>query len=385
MVFESFAANVEFQISLLLFIALAGYLLALRIGQSAVIGEILVGIIVGPSVLSLVSYSAFVKELATMGAIFLLFVVGLHTKFREIYTVRSLVIALGGVAVPWLGGYALATLFGYGAVSAVFVGTALTATSIAITAHVLKEMRRLDTDAAKAIIGAAVVDDVLGLLALSVAAEFAGQGVSLPSVASKAVIALLFLLAGLGVGMRIISKQLSRLDAIAMSRKTPQITFIAAVAIAFAYSVAAEAVGLSAIVGAFIAGVSLENVTIRSYREGSEYLEMIFASIFFISLGVLVNVQAAANAGAFLIALTAVAALTKFAGCWLPARALGMPAKDAAIVGVGMIPRGEIAMIAALYGLGAGLIGQEVYSAILLMSLLTTIATPLLLKRLYAR
>lgn len=384
MVLESFAANVEFQISLLLFIALAGYLLALRLGQSVVIGEILVGILVGPSVLSLVSYSAFVKELATMGAIFLLFVVGLHTKFREIYTARSLAIALGGVAVPWLGGYALATLFGYGAVSAVFVGTALTATSIAITAHVLKEMGRLDTEAAKAIIGAAVVDDVLGLLALSLAAEFAAHSISLPSVASKAAIAALFLAAGLCIGMLFISRQLARLDAVAMRRKTPQITFIAAIAIAFAYSVAAEAVGLSAIVGAFIAGVSLENVKIKSYREGSEYLEMIFASIFFVSLGVLVNVQAAASAGVFLIALTAVAALTKFAGCWLPARALGMPAKDAAIVGVGMIPRGEIAMIAALYGLGAGLIGQEVYSAILLMSLLTTIATPMLLKRLYA-
>ncbi len=134
---EALTGSIAFQMSLLLFVALAGYLVASRINQSAVIGEILVGVLVGPSVLGLVTYTGFVQGLAQLGAIFLLFTIGFEFCLRDLTNPRYLAIASLGVAVPWVGGYLSTTLLGYSTASALFVGTALTATSIAITANVL--------------------------------------------------------------------------------------------------------------------------------------------------------------------------------------------------------------------------------------------------------
>ena len=180
---ENILVQPVFQMSLFLFVALAGYLVASRINQSAVIGLILVGIVVGPSVLGLITYTDFVAGLANLGAVILLFVIGLEFKIQDIVGVRNGVIAAVGVIVPWIGGYSLSIAFGFDTSSAIFIGTALTATSIAITANVLREMGKLQTDAAKAIIGAAVIDDVLSLLALSVSSEvvegvFSPQGIA---------------------------------------------------------------------------------------------------------------------------------------------------------------------------------------------------------------
>src|SRR4030043_1859186 len=161
-------SSVEFQMSLLLFVALAGYLIASHINQSAVVGIILAGIAVGPSWLGLVTYTDFVSSLAHLGAVVLLFTIGLEFNIKDIAKVRYFIIALFGIIVPALGGFFLATLFDFDFNASVFIGTALTATSIAITANVLREMGKLQTETAKAIIGAAVIDDVLALLALSV-------------------------------------------------------------------------------------------------------------------------------------------------------------------------------------------------------------------------
>jgi Kef-type K+ transport system membrane component KefB len=144
-----FTSSIEFQMSLLLFVSLAGYLLATRINQSAVVGEILAGLLIGPSFLGLITYTDFVQSVAHLGAIILLFVVGLEFKLKDVFNFRYSQIALAGVIVPWIGGYLTAQAFGYSFENAVFTGTALTATSIAITANVLKEMGKLQTEAAK--------------------------------------------------------------------------------------------------------------------------------------------------------------------------------------------------------------------------------------------
>src|SRR3989338_1162438 len=191
---EGILSSIEFQMSLLLFVALGGYLLAARINQSSVIGEILVGLIIGPSLLGIITYTDFVASIAHLGAVILLFVVGLELRLREIFNFKYSVIALVGVIVPWIGGYFIATAFGYSFGSAIFVGTALTATSIAITANVLKEMGKLQTDAAKAIIGAAVIDDVLSLLALSVSEQIVSGAFSLASTFGIFAIAAAFLI-----------------------------------------------------------------------------------------------------------------------------------------------------------------------------------------------
>jgi Kef-type K+ transport system membrane component KefB len=377
----SVMSSIEFQMSLLLFVALAGYLLASRINQSAVIGEILVGLIIGPSVLALITYTDFVASIAHLGAIILLFVIGLEFNLREILNLKYGFIAAIGVIIPWIGGYATAILFGFDTQVAFFVGTALTATSIAITANVLREMNQLQSDAAKVIIGAAVIDDVLSLLALAitedvVAGSFSPEGIIFVFIKAIGFIALFGWL-----GITYVSKFLVKLDQSPIAEKYPEFVFITAMMIAFFYAMIADLVGLSGIIGAFLAGVSMESVGLRhskDLKEGAEYLQIIFASIFFVSLGILVDVHGLTMEGViFLLVLTVVAILTKVIGCSLPSRLLGMCNRDSLIIGFGMSPRGEVAMIVALIGLTSGIIGQDIYASIVFMSLLTTISTPI--------
>ncbi len=377
-------ASIEFQMSLLLFVALAGYLLASRINQSAVIGEILVGLLIGPSLLGWITYTDFVKSVAQLGAIILLFVVGLEFKLKEIFNLKYGIIALVGVIVPWIGGYFLSKLFGYDFATAVFVGTALTATSIAITANVLKEMNQLKNEAAKAIIGAAVIDDVLSLLALSLSGQIVEGSFSLVNTSITFVKAIAFLIIGLYIGNKYLSLLVEKIDSSNLSKKHPEFVFIFAMLLAFVYAMIAEAISLSAIVGAFIAGVALEGAILKNgknYKEGAEYLYIIFGSIFFVSLGILADFNALTISVIwFLLALTFVAVITKVIGCYIPAKLQGMSHKDSLIVGFGMSPRGEVAMIIALIGLNTGIIGQNIYVSLVLMSLLTTILTPLVLR-----
>ncbi len=203
---------------------------------------------------------------------------------------------------------------------------------------------------------------------------------SVPSLATSLVSAVLFIGLGLAVGVKLVSPLLGRLDRTPLARQYPEFVFIAALAIAFLYAMIAEAIGLSAIVGAFIAGVSCREVALchsKDPREGAEYLQIIFAAIFFVSLGIIVDLRALTSAVAVLVgAITVVAILTKLAGCGLPARLFGYSRREAAVIGFGMAPRGEVAMIVALIGLNAGVIGQEIFVAILLMSLVTTLVTP---------
>ncbi len=378
---ESILTQPVFQMSLLLFVALAGYLIASRINQSAVIGLILVGILVGPSALGLVTYTDFISALANLGAVILLFVIGLEFKMSEIVALRNGIIAAVGVIVPWIGGYWLSVAFGFNTASAIFIGTALTATSIAITANVLREMGKLQTKAAKAIIGAAVIDDVLSLLALSVSTEIVGGAFSLSGIGIILVKSVTFLVLAAVFGIYVVSRFIERLDTTGFAKKYPEFLFIFAMMMAFFYALMAELTGLSAIVGAFIAGVSFEGVRLshsHDLKAGAEYLQIIFASIFFVSLGVLADFRALTpEIVLFVVALTIVAIVTKVIGCGLPAKAAGLSVKDSLIVGFGMVPRGEVAMIVALIGLDKGIISQAVYVALILMSLLTTVLTPI--------
>ncbi|WOX56726.1 MULTISPECIES: cation:proton antiporter [unclassified Methanoculleus] len=376
------ALSIEFQLSLLLFLALAGYLLASRINQSATIGAILVGVLVGPSALGWITYTDFVASLAHMGAIILLFAIGFEFDIKDILKLRNGVIAFFGVVVPWIGGYATSVLFGFDFATAVFVGAALTATSTAITANVLKEIGMLQTDAAKAIIGAAVIDDVLSLLALSVSMDLVSGGVSVEALAITVVQALGFVVVAGGIGVLGVRRLIQRMDTSVLARKFPGFVFVFALMLAFLYAMLADMVGLSGIVGAFLAGVAFSGVEIRQSRsvtEGAEYFQIVFASIFFISLGILVDLQALTSEIAlFTAALTVVALVTKIIGCGLPARVMGMCREDSLIVGFGMAARGEVTMIVALIGLNSGFIDQGIFVACVVMSLLTTLITPII-------
>jgi len=386
---ESLFALPEFQMSLLLFVALAGYLVASRINQSAVIGLILVGLVVGPSVLGLITYTDFVRSIAHLGAVILLFVIGFEFNMQDIVHPRNFAIATIGVIVPWIGGWWLSVLFGFDSASAIFIGTACTATSIAITANVLRELGKLQTEAAKAIIGAAVIDDVLALIVLSISVDVVGGSFSYLGIAIVTIKAIAFIVIAAAFGLLIVAKYLVKLDSTPFVQKYPEFIFIFAMMLAFFYAMCAEAVGLSAIVGAFIAGVSFKDVELkqgRSLKEGAEYLQIIFASIFFVSLGIIADLHAVTpEILLFLLVLTVVAILTKVIGCGIPARLGGLCTKDSLIVGFGMAPRGEVAMIVALIGLESGIIDQGVYVVLVLMSLLTTVITPIVYRNWFYR
>jgi Kef-type K+ transport system membrane component KefB len=366
---QDLLASPAFQMSVLLFVALGGYLIAYRINQSAVVGIILAGILVGPSLLGLVTYTDFVSSLATLGAIVLLFTIGLEFEVKEIAKLKYFIIALLGVIVPWAGGYFLSKAFGYDFKAAVFIGTALTATSIAVTANVLREMGKLQTDAAKAIIGAAVVDDILALLALSLAESLVSGSIKLLPILLITAKAIGFIAIGIFVVKTPLNKMLSGLDKSKLAAKYPESIFIFAMMVAFLYSITAELVGLSAIVGAFLAGASFDAAHLKRaaiFKEGAEHLQIIFASIFFISLGVLMDLRVVtASLLVFVFALTVVAILTKVIGCGGAAKILGLDIRNSFIVGVGMVPQ---------------LITQSTYSALILMALLTTVIPPIILR-----
>ena len=381
---EHVLASVEFQMSLLMAVALAGYLLAYSINQSAVVGIILAGVIVGPSLLGWVTYTDFVNSLAHLGAVVLLFTIGLEFELKDITKPVYLLIAIAGIIIPWGAGYLLAVGFDFDFNSAVFIGTAATATSIAITANVLEEMGKLQTSAARAIMGAAIIDDILALLALTISEQLVVGSLEASTILISIGKAVAFLVIGVMPARLLLRRFMLWYDDTKVARKFPQSIFIFAMMVAFFYSMGAEAAGLSPVVGSFLAGVAFASMELKVggiFHRGAEHLKIIFASIFFISLGVLLDVHVIdTRIIVFIVVLTLVAAVTKIVGCGLPAKFFGYDLKDSTIIGVGMMPRGEVAMIVALIGLSKNWIEQDTYAALVMMSLLTTIVPPLLFR-----
>jgi Kef-type K+ transport system membrane component KefB len=187
-------------------------------------------------------------------------------------------------------------------------------------------------------------------------------------------------------GLWIAQNWIEKLDESAFAKKYPEFIFVVAMLLAFGYAMIAELIGLSAIVGAFIAGVSLEGVNLkhsRHFKEGADYLRVLFGAIFFVSLGVLADISTFdLDMLYFLLALSVAAVLSKLIGCGLPAKLTGMSSRDSLIVGIGMSPRGEVAMIVALLALQQNIIAQASFVAIILMSLITTLIVPIVLRQL---
>ncbi|MCX6003917.1 MAG: cation:proton antiporter [Chloroflexi bacterium] len=367
-----------------MFVALAGYLAAYIIKQPASIGIILAGIVVGPSLLGLVTYTDFVASFAQLGAVVLLFTIGLEFEVEEIAKIKYLLIALAGVVVPWGLGFAVALAFHYNFNTSVFIGTAISATSIAITATVLEELGRLQTPAARAILGAAIIDDVLALLALSVSEQLVSGSILPIHLLIDFGKAFGFIFIAVVPVRLLLRRFIIRFNPTKVAEKYPEAMFAFAMVVAFLFSMAAGLAGLSPVVGSFLAGVCFTGTLFKRsdiFREGAHHLKVIFASIFFISLGVLLDTKTLTpGLLLFTLALAAVAIVSKFLGCGISARLLGFGGKEASVIGVGMAPRGEVTMVVALIGLSQGYINRDIYSALILMSLLTTLLAPLILR-----
>lgn len=379
-------SGIWFELTILMGLAVASHFIVTKFGQPLVVGEIVLGIFIGPSILGFITDTNLISQFAQLGALILLFSIGLECNIREIYTKESIVIATCGVVVPWIGGYIFGISVGHDFSTSVFIGAIMVATSVAVTAQILVEMGQIGSRVGKTIVGAAVVDDILGMIILTLSLGFSENYIDLPHIILLVVGAALFIVVGSYIGVKYLSRVILFIEN--HTRKVEHSGFLFALAIMFLYAFISERIGISAIVGAFVAGTMFPTVSKKKeFHEGTKFLSSVFTPIFFISIGIMVNFSGLKGYYIILfgILLTLIAILTKVIGCAIPAKFLGMSAKESLTVGYGMAPRCEVALAIAMLGLSLNLIAQDLYFMAVFMAILTTILTPPVLKFLLKR
>ena len=390
---------------------------SVRYGQPAVFGEILIGLLLGPTAIDLLGHAPFaattlfpiIKDFSEIGVILLMFVAGLETDLEEMKRVGRAAFwaAVGGVILPMLGGAASARLFGYTWREAIFIGTVLTATSVSISAQTLMELKALKSKEGSTILGAAVIDDVLGIIvlslvvALSVTSSASPHEITLPTKLARAyfgghqaaeislvlIFMALFFTVSIWFGWRYFERLLARAARVPASQALLAFT----VGMALLYAFAAQYIGqVAAITGSYLAGALFARTRFkREIDAGIHPLTYsILVPIFFISIGLETNGRVLAGDAAKLLLLgviLVVAIISKIVGCGLGARLCGFDRRAALRVGVGMISRGEVGLIVAGVGLSSGLLGPDIFSIMVLMVLVTTMVTPLLLRQVFPR
>jgi Kef-type K+ transport system membrane component KefB len=384
------AAAVEGQakILLMLFLMLAAAKLMAelfeRLKQPSVVGEILAGVIIGPSVLAWVSPNVITDTLAEIGVIFLLFTVGLETKPASIFNVgkRAGLVAILGVVMPFLGGWLLMRAWGGTGVESMFMGTAMVATSVGITARVLSSMGVLNAMTSRIVLGAAVIDDILGLMILAVVSSLASGPLNYLSIVVTGLLAVGFTVFVVLIGAPVVKRVAPRLD----NLRVGQSLFISALLICFGISVTAIYIGVAAIVGAFLAGMTFAEVaeerpTMQKQLSGvTEFL----VPFFLVNIGMQLRLDVFRDPSVILFAVivTVVAVATKLVGCGAGAWGLGW--KRVGQVGMGMVPRGEVGIVVAQIGIGMAVIGDSLFGVVLMMAVATTLIAPPFLRTLYA-
>ncbi len=369
------AAAILTQLFILLVAAKVGDEVFKRIGQPAVIGEILGGVLVGPAVLNLFHVTSETALFAEIGVVLLLFQVGLDTRLGDLMSVgrSALLVATLGVIFPLAAGFLLAELFGAQLHVALFLGAALTATSVGITSKVLSDIHALHTVSGRIVLGAAVVDDVLGLVILAVASGVADGSVSLGRIVTLLALSVAFIAIVVIGGTRILSRRRSLLT---MPRfaETP---FLPGMIVMLGLAALAAAIGLAAIIGAFLAGMVVgESSEKEALEQEVAPVAAFFTPFFFGFIGAQVDLAGLGswNAVAILLGVTGIAILAKFVGAFLGSVDLG--ARRAVAVGWGMVPRGEVGIVVAGLGLSMGAIDGELYSVVVGMAILTTLIVP---------
>ena len=368
------------EIALILAATKCGGLIARKLKMPEVLGALLAGVILGPMVFNLAEYSSNIRLLSNLGVIFLMFLAGLETDLEQFKKAgkSSFVIALLGIIVPLVLGSLSAFLFYGNLLENLFVGVILTATSVSITVETLTELGKLHTKVGINILGAAVIDDILGLILISVllAMNSGKGGGSLVSTLGGIV---LFCVFGL-LAIVFLPKPVNKLTRNLQPGRT-LLTFALAAALLAAF--AAEALGIAAITGAYLCGLLLSQFTHKEYLERNvRAISSGFLSpIFFASVGLEASLDGF-NGRVILITavMFVVAVIGKVGGCGFAARLFKMRRSEALQIGVGMISRGEVAIITANIGLQQKIITQEVFIPTILVVLLTTIVTPVLLK-----
>ena len=379
--------------------------LAARIHQPAVFGEILAGVLLGPTVLNILGWPVFalshehtasdslpllpvVRDLAQVGVLLLMFVAGLETDLDQMRHVRRVAFwsAFGGVVVPFIAGAALAVAFGLPLLwQGIYIGTILTATSVSISAQTLMELGALRSREGSTILAAAVIDDVMGIVVLSLVVALSKASVSGSVDAAALAIVVLRLLVYFGAAMYA-GRWLPKVLGWASRLPASQAMLAAVLVLAFVYGWAAEYVGgVAAITGTYLAGVLVAQTKFKqSIDVGVHALTYaMFVPVFFISIGLQADAHALADHVPFATSLILIAIVAKAIGSGVSSRLCGFDNQQSIRVGVGMISRGEVGLIIAGYGLAEGLIGRDVFSASVLVVLATTMATPPLLRMVF--
>ena len=374
-----------------------------RFGIPGLIGEIFVGIAIANLIIGDWSMTdaiglngvnaEILDALAELGVIFLLFAIGLSTKICDLLSVgrTALYVAILGVIIPFALGYAFILYQDGDMYHAMFIGAAMVATSVGITARVIKDMRLTETKESRIIIGAAVIDDVLGMIVLAVVAGMAETGeLSVTNIAVVALSAVAFVVVILLVCM----KAIPRISAYFRKREElkgkAEVNMLAlSIIICLGLAALSQYIGLAAIIGAFLAGMLFSDCSGEwKLTEKVESLNVFLVSFFFVNVGLKVDLGEFTSEVLMIgIIIIALAFISKYVGCHAGAR-LGDRSIDrssADIIGVGMIPRGEVGMIVAAIGLSAGVLSNSLYAVIILMSIVTTLAAPLLFSKMFRK
>ncbi|MES5943215.1 MULTISPECIES: monovalent cation:proton antiporter-2 (CPA2) family protein [unclassified Bacillus cereus group] len=367
-----------FQIALILLSTKLAGDLSVRLGQPSVLGKLIVGIVIGPAILGWIENSELLTQLSNVGVILLMFMAGLETDLEELNANRnsSLAVALGGIILPFVGGYVSGLVMGMEQGNAVFLGLLLCATSVSISVQTLRDLGKMKTRESTTMLGAAVFDDILVVILLAFAMSFLGtDDVNLTMIILKKVVFFASIILIGWKGVPAIMRWLSPL-------RVSESIVSAALIICFSFAYFGELLGIAGIIGAFAAGIAISQTNYK--HEVEKKVEPIayamFVPVFFVSIGMNITFDGIGNQIWFILALTIIAVLTKLIGCGFGARMTGFDAKSSAIIGAGMVSRGEVALIIAGTGLSSGLLAQDYFTAIVIVVILTTMITPPMLK-----
>lgn len=362
-----------------------------RVKLPQVVGALMAGLILGPACLGILKETDFITQVSEIGVIVLMFCAGLETDIKELKKTgaSSFIIALLGVIVPLLAGWGVASIFNKDNVDGlaspmlqnIFIGIILTATSVSITVETLKEMGRLSSKSGNAILGAAVIDDILGIIALTVITSSADKSVNIGMVLLKILLFFIFAII-VAVAFNFVFNKWS-----GRSKKDLRRYVIIGFVFCLLMSFCAEHFfGVADITGAFVAGLALSNGPRATYLSNrfDTLSYMLLSPVFFASIGLKVVLpKMSMSIILFAVVLLVIAVLTKVLGCGLGAKMCKFSNKDSLRIGVGMVSRGEVALIVASKGAAVGLMNEKYFAPIVIMVVVTTIITPILLKFVY--
>jgi monovalent cation:proton antiporter-2 (CPA2) family protein len=366
-----------FELALILLASKIAGDISVKLGQPAVLGKLLIGVLLGPAALGLVSETKTLEELSQIGVILLMFIAGMETDLNEFKRSgkAAALVGINGIIVPLSAGFLAGMMMKMTMIEALFLGLLLSATSVSISVQALKELNKMQSKEGATILGAAVIDDVLVIIALAFLMSMAGGEVNLTMMMIKKV---LFFAGAILVAWKVVPWALKKFA----SLRVTESLVTAALIICFLFAYVAELTGVAAIIGAYIAGVAISQTEYKHkiFEKVETISYSIFVPVFFTSIGVAVSFTGMKENIWLILGLSILAILTKLIGAALGAKMARFSWKSSLGIGAAMVSRGEVALIIATIGLDTKLITQELFAVLVVVVLVTTIVTPPMMK-----